>query len=125
LRIHLDGGAANILLGGEGAGGDIDLRDSEGRTTIHIDAGDGAIRINGAVVQTADYVFDPDYKLAPLNEVAEHIAARRHLPGIPSAAEMRAVGVDLVEMNRLLLTQVEELTLRLIDMDARLARLER
>jgi hypothetical protein len=108
-------------MGGEGAAGDIDLRDASGKTTIHIDAAEGVIRINGASVPAADHVFETGYRLAPLSEVAAHIARAGHLPGLPSAAAMQRDGVDLVALNALLLAQIEELTLRVIDLDRRLA----
>jgi len=125
MRMHLDGGRANIYAGGNGAAGDFALKDKDGDTVIHIDAGDGVIRIKGKHVQTADYVFDADYDLAPLDKVADHIAREKHLPGIPSAADMARDGVDMITMNRLLLEKVEELTLRLINMDKRVRELER
>jgi len=43
-----------------------------------------------------------------------------HLPEIPSAEEAEADGVDLGEMNRLLLQKVEELTLYVIDLQKQL-----
>ncbi|MBK9578758.1 MAG: hypothetical protein IPO40_16930 [Fibrobacteres bacterium] len=68
----------------------------------------------------ADYVFEPDYKLAPLSEVEEYIKANKHLPEVPSASEMEASGVDLAKMNMLLLKKVEELTLHAIEQNKRL-----
>jgi hypothetical protein len=38
----------------------------------------------------------------------------KHLPDIPNAAEMEVSGVNLAEMNKLLLQKIEELTLYLI-----------
>ena len=63
---------------------------------------------------TADFVFDDTYKLRPLTEVESFINANQHLPEIPSAKEMEDEGVDLAEMNKMLLQKVEELTLYLI-----------
>ncbi|MFC3197309.1 hypothetical protein ACFOET_06770 [Parapedobacter deserti] len=39
----------------------------------------------------------------------------KHLPEIPSAADIQRDGLDLAEMNVLLLKNVEELTLHIID----------
>jgi len=72
----------------------------------------------------ADYVFQPDYPLSPLNEVATYIEQNHHLPGIPSAKEVRVQGVNLGEMQTKLLAKIEELTLHMIHMDERNARLE-
>jgi hypothetical protein len=62
----------------------------------------------------ADFVFEEDYKLMPLSELEIFIQKNRHLPNVPSEKESIENGVDLVEMNRILLQKVEELTLYLI-----------
>ena len=59
----------------------------------------------------ADYVFTKDYKLRPLAEVEKFIAENGHLPEVPSEKEAIANGIELKEMNILLLKKVEELTL--------------
>ncbi|WP_276090964.1 hypothetical protein [Pedobacter sp. JY14-1] len=63
-----------------------------------------------------DYVFAKDYKLPTLTETETHIKEKGHLPGIPSAAEVKENGVELGEMNKKLLEKIEELTLHLIEM---------
>ena len=62
----------------------------------------------------ADYVFEDGYSLMSLEEVAEFIAARGHLPGIASGAEMKARGVGVSEMQTLLLEKIEEVSLYVI-----------
>ncbi|WP_020567635.1 hypothetical protein [Neolewinella persica] len=69
-----------------------------------------------------DYVFAPEYELMPLEEVANFIKKNGHLPGVPSAAEVEKNGLKLGEMQTILLKKIEELTLRLIDMQDRHAR---
>ncbi|WP_144008911.1 hypothetical protein [Pedobacter africanus] len=64
-----------------------------------------------------DYVFTKDYQLPSLQETEKHIKDKGHLPGIPSAAEVKANGIDLGEMNAKLLQKIEELTLHLIEKD--------
>lgn len=61
-----------------------------------------------------DYVFRPGYRLRPLSEVAAYIRANRHLPDIPSDAEVKAHGVSVGEMQAKLLAKIEELTLHMI-----------
>lgn len=58
-------------------------------------------------------------------EVEGYIQANGHLPEVPSAEEAEADGVDLGEMNRLLLQKVEELTLYVIDLQKQLDELKR
>lgn len=76
----------------------------------------GSIRTTEIKVeaQPADFVFEQDYYLRPLGEVESYILENKHLPDIPSAAQMEADGVNLAEMNKLLLQKIEELTLYMI-----------
>ncbi|WP_342333025.1 hypothetical protein [Pedobacter sp. FW305-3-2-15-E-R2A2] len=71
-----------------------------------------------------DYVFAKGYELPTLKETDAHIKEKGHLPGLPSAADIKANGVDLGEMNAKLLEKIEELTLHLIQMDKKLDHLE-
>jgi hypothetical protein len=82
----------------------------------------GAIRAKEVIVDTnwADYVFDDSYKLMPLAQVAAHIKAEKHLPGVPTASEIAAQGVSLGEMQAILLSKIEELTLHQIEQERRL-----
>jgi hypothetical protein len=64
---------------------------------------------------TADFVFEENYNLPKLNEVENFINKNKHLPEIPSAKEMEANGVNIAEMNALLLQKIEELTLYTIE----------
>lgn len=63
-----------------------------------------------------DYVFKKDYKLAPLSEVERFIAANSHLPNVPSEAEVKGNGIDMAEMDAVLLRKIEELTLYMIQL---------
>jgi hypothetical protein len=53
--------------------------------------------------------------LRPLSEVKTYIDQNQHLPEIPSEQEMVKNGLDVGEMNKLLMKKVEELTLYLIE----------
>ncbi|PJJ80283.1 hypothetical protein [Mucilaginibacter auburnensis] len=81
---------------------------------------DGLVRAKKIKVELTnwpDFVFRQDYKLPTLSEVKEYIDKNQHLPDMPSAEEIETNGLDLGEMNRLLVKKVEELTLYLIDKD--------
>ncbi len=67
--------------------------------------------------QTADDVFDNDFRLEDLSEIESFIKTNKHLPGVPSAAQMEESGVNLAQMNKLLLQKIEELTLYAIQKD--------
>jgi hypothetical protein len=62
----------------------------------------------------ADYVFEPTYHLMPLSEVEAFVKKEKHLPNVPSENEFKANGADVMEMNKMLMEKVEELTLYLI-----------
>lgn len=70
-----------------------------------------------------DYVFEKDYALTSLPELKEFIQLNRHLPGLPKAADVQQNGVELGEMNKILLKKIEELTLHLISKDEELKNL--
>lgn len=62
----------------------------------------------------ADYVFENNYELMPLNELENFILKNKHLPEVPTTNEAILNGIELKEMNILLLKKVEELTLYVI-----------
>ncbi|MFZ5964907.1 hypothetical protein ACOXXX_18335 [Thalassococcus sp. BH17M4-6] len=92
------------------AGGDITIPGNfiSGNTTLNV----------------PDYVFADDYALRPLSEVAAFIADNRHLPDVPSAAQIAATGLDMTDMQMRLLQKVEELTLYTLEQETRLARVD-
>ncbi len=67
-----------------------------------------------------DFVFEEDYHLKDLSEVENYIKEHKHLEGIASAKEMEEQGVNLAEMNKLLLQKIEELTLHTIAQEKKL-----
>lgn len=85
-----------------------------------------ALAVNGGVVSTRvsvmdvdewpDYVFGKDYERMSLYELEEYIGLNHHLPEVPSAEEVAEQGIDLGEMNAILLQKVEELTLHVIEL---------
>jgi hypothetical protein len=67
-----------------------------------------------------DYVFESDYRLMPTIELEAYIKKHKHLPEVPSAKEIEEKGMSVEDMNVLLLKKVEELTLRVIDLEKRI-----
>lgn len=74
----------------------------------------GKVFASVATITVPDYVFEPEYKLAPLSEVEAFARQNKHLPDVPSATEIGKGGLDITEMNLTLLRKVEELTLHAI-----------
>ena len=78
----------------------------------------GKIRAKEIKVELAnwpDYVFEEGYQKLSLSEIEQFIKQNKHLPGVPTARQVEQEGVELGEMNKVLLKKIEELTLLLID----------
>jgi hypothetical protein len=95
-----------------------------GTYKLQVEGTIGARKIQVKSGTWADFVFQPDYQLAPLSEVATYIKTNQHLPGIPTAEDVKKDGVDVGEMNKLLLQKVEELTLYMIEMKKEIEQLK-
>ncbi|MBP6810491.1 MAG: hypothetical protein KA138_03185 [Saprospiraceae bacterium] len=66
----------------------------------------------------ADYVFEKDYPLMPLEEVEAYIAKYHHLPGTPSGKEVEAAGsFELGETTVNHQVKIEEIFLHLIKLE--------
>ncbi|TWI95613.1 hypothetical protein JN11_04352 [Mucilaginibacter frigoritolerans] len=70
-----------------------------------------------AVANWPDYVFKKDYSLPSLASIKTYIDQNHHLPDVPSALDIDKEGLNLGEMNKVLMKKVEELTLYLIEKD--------
>ena len=55
----------------------------------------------------ADYVFDENYNLMPLDKLEKYISTNKHLPGIDSASELSKNGLDLAEMQSKQMEKIE------------------
>nr|MDQ3003382.1 hypothetical protein [Fibrobacterota bacterium] len=88
----------------------------------------GTIKANSIKVAkfevVPDYVFEKGYRLETLENVERFVKKNKHLPEVPSAAQLQAEGLDLASMNLRLLKKVEELTLHAIEQDKRIRSLE-
>lgn len=88
---------------------------------------DYALSVSGGIVTTKvmvkevsewhDYVFDDDYKLISINDVAQYVNENGHLPDVPSEQDVLTNGYDMVKMDGLLLKKIEELTLYAIELN--------
>ncbi|HPE58296.1 MAG TPA: hypothetical protein PK904_17960 [Bacteroidales bacterium] len=80
---------------------------------------DGILQTKEVIVKVdfwSDYVFNPGYELMRINELESFIQTNKHLPDIPSEKEVIEKGINVGEMNALLLKKIEELTLYVIEL---------
>ncbi|WP_299768897.1 hypothetical protein [uncultured Dokdonia sp.] len=72
----------------------------------------------------ADYVFEDGYDLMRLREIEKYINTYGHLPEVPTTEEVQKNGIELGQMNTLLLKKIEELTLHLIEKEHQVEKLQ-
>lgn len=72
-----------------------------------------------------DYVFDSSYQLPALAEVEKFIKDHKHLPGIPSAKQVKENGIALGENQAALLKKIEEQSLYIIQQEKKMEALEK
>lgn len=96
--------------------------------------GDAILQVGGKIAAQqvavhvdhwSDDVFDDDYPLMSVMDLEEFVKRERHLPDVPSEAEVKSRGIDLAESQAILLRKVEELTLYTIEQQKRIDELER
>ncbi|MCR9250784.1 MAG: lamin tail domain-containing protein [bacterium] len=73
----------------------------------------------------ADYVFEKGYDLMSLSDLKAFVKREKHLPEIPTTKDVNQDGIDVAEMNALLLKKIEELTLYLIQQDSEIKDLKK
>lgn len=71
-----------------------------------------------------DYVFAQDYDLMKISDLRSYVQQNRHLPGVPSAAEVEENGVELGATTEILLQKIEEMTLYILQLEERVQQLE-
>lgn len=72
-----------------------------------------------------DYVFDETYRLMPLRQLKRYVADNRHLPGMPSQAEVESNGYDVNTMQQAMMKTIEELTLYTLQQQEEIEELRR
>ena len=110
-----------------------DIKDNNGALYARFNSDDDSLSVDGPVragdfivdVSLADYVFDTGYDLKSLEETESFIKANKHLPDMPSAADVDANGLGLADFNNPLLQKVEELTLHVIEQNKQIKNLQK
>jgi hypothetical protein len=78
----------------------------------------GNIRTKEVVVESgwADYVFEKNYNLLPLDELEKYIWLNKHLPNIPPAKEVEEKGLHVGDVQKRMMEKIEELVLYVIEL---------
>jgi hypothetical protein len=72
-----------------------------------------------------DYVFEKNYRLMPLTEVRKFTNTYKHLPNVPSAAEIEKNGIKMGDMTKTFLEKIEELTLYIFQLQEQIDQLKK
>ncbi|MFC1616719.1 hypothetical protein ACFL2K_00705 [Candidatus Margulisiibacteriota bacterium] len=65
----------------------------------------------------ADYVFEPGYKLMPLEKLEKFTKKKKHLPGIPSEKQLKKKGLSIGKIQKMQMEKIEELVLYVIELN--------
>jgi hypothetical protein len=110
---------AGYFVGNEYISGDLRVGTQTGATGYRVSV-NGKIMATEVRVQAfanwPDYVFGDSHERLSIEELEQFVKTEKHLPGVPSAAQIEAQqGFDLGEMQKIALEKIEELTLYLIE----------
>jgi len=95
------------------------------KEVINISVGPTIVRVDGKLLATeievktniwSDFVFNEEYKLRTISELEKYIVENKHLPDVPSKDDVINNGINLGEMDAILLQKIEELTLYIIEL---------
>ncbi len=120
VGFHQSGGGNKFVINQDGF---IGIHTTNPSYTLDVN---GTARAKEIIVESnwADFVFEEDYALMPLEEVADFISEEKRLPGVKSAEEIRVEGASVSETQAMLLQKIEEMTLYIIQLENRIHDLE-
>ncbi|MBO9204678.1 MULTISPECIES: hypothetical protein [Niastella] len=105
-------------------GGNIGIGTANPQAKLSVKGDILAQKVKVTLTGWSDYVFYPEYRLRPLNEVEQYIKQYHHLPEVVSAEEVEKNGVDVGDNQATLLKKIEELTLYVIEQDKKIKEME-
>lgn len=109
----VDANAMNYFAGNVGIG-----TTNSGSFKLAVEGKIGAREIQVlSTIPFPDFVFEKNYNLMNIDSLKNFINVNKHLPNMPSAAEIKENGgIELGSLSEKLLQKVEELTLYIIDL---------
>ena len=109
-----------LPLSGGAITGNVEIGTTLAQKDLGVNGNIKTRKIKVTLTDWADYVFDSSYHLTPLNQVETFIQRNKHLPDVPSAAEVKKNGLDLGDNQAVMLKKIEELTLHIIEQNKQL-----
>ncbi len=117
-----------IILGGDDAlnfhGGNVCIGYNPPTHRFTVEGDARAVRFIADNNTWSDFVFEDTYSLMPLPQLEKYVKENKHLPEIPTEAEVKANGTDLAAIDAKLLQKIEELTLYLIEQNKKIEMLQ-
>jgi hypothetical protein len=104
--------------------GNVGIGTSTPQSTLAVNGKVTAKEFEATLSGFHDYVFNDNYNLRSLKDLENYIQVNKHLPEIPSEKEVLDKGLNLGEMNALLVKKIEELTLYIISMQKEIEELK-
>ncbi|RXK82901.1 hypothetical protein [Filimonas effusa] len=114
-----------LSLSGGSVTGSVNIGTTAEQRELNVNGNIKTRKIKVTQLNWADYVFDSSYQLPSLSHVETFITENKHLPGVPSATEVKKDGLDLGDNQVVLLKKIEELTLYIIQQNKEITELKK
>lgn len=99
--------------------GDVGIGTNSPAEKLSVNGKIRAKEIKVEITNWPDYVFTESHPVSQISDLEMFIKANHHLPDIPNAEQVQKEGIELGQMNSLLLKKIEELTLYIIEQNKR------
>jgi hypothetical protein len=127
LFIQNDGGNV-ILCGSEQGAVGIGVNSGASIPAGYLLAIDGKVMSEEVNVQLSgnwpDYVFEKNYHLPAFDSLRQFVNTHKHLPNIPTAADVEKNGIALGDMQKKMMEKIEELTLYVLKLEEEISKLK-
>ncbi len=125
IQIGYNGGWGEASVGLPGTGiwksnGYVGIGTTNPQEQLSVNGNIRAKQVKVEITNWPDYVFEKEYTLPSIESLQNYVQQNKHLPDVPSATEIEANGLNLGELNKVLIKKIEELTLYLLQQEKRI-----